>query len=259
MLFLQHIKGTEWECLLKPAKRLKAGDFVIIAGKYNVRIVEKNEEGICTVDVGCSVEEWYATLEKIGKMPLPPYITAPIQNNSEYQTSYAKIVGSAAAPTAGLHFTDEVFKKLTENNIAGEYVTLHVGLDTFQPVRVENIKEHKMHTEFYTIPSETSERLLIDKKKNKRIVAVGTTTVRVLESFGSSNCTKQNGNTDIFIYPGYEYTFVDAMITNFHLPKSTLIMMISAFAGKELIFKAYEEAMKQNYRFYSFGDAMLIV
>ena len=259
ILFLKHIKKGNWECLLKPAKRMKTGDKIILSDGHEVELLKKNEDGTCIVSVGEELNVWYQILEKIGEMPLPPYITEKIQDNSEYQTTYAKENGSAAAPTAGLHFTDLVFDKLRKQEIRQEYVTLHVGLDTFQPVRVDNIRDHKMHTEYYEIDEKTRQRLTKHKNEGKRIVAVGTTSVRVLESYGASDCKIASGNTDIFIYPGYKYTFVDAIITNFHLPKSTLIMMISAFTGKDLIMKAYNEAMQNNYRFYSFGDAMLIL
>lgn len=259
VLFLRHLNSSTWECLMKPGKRLKVGDSVVLGDSFPITIMEKHEDGICIVDTHHNMHDWYQILDSIGYMPLPPYITEPLHDNSEYQTRYALKNGSAAAPTAGLHFTDEVFQGLKEVQIKQEYVTLHVGLDTFQPVRVDTIQEHTMHSEYYEIDDATKDRLLAYKEHGKRIVAVGTTSVRVLESFGSSSKHETSGFTDIFIYPGYTFTMVDAMITNFHLPKSTLIMMISAFAGRELVMKAYDEAKKHNYRFYSFGDAMLIV
>jgi S-adenosylmethionine:tRNA ribosyltransferase-isomerase len=258
ILFLKNIINSTWECLLKPAKRLKVGDSIRVPGNHLIVLLEKREDGVCVVDVGLSHNDWIGVLDEWGHMPLPPYIKAPLEDKSEYQTVYAREHGSSAAPTAGLHFTEELLDELKRRNIGMEFVTLHVGLDTFQPVKVEEIQNHAMHSEFYCIDAITADRLLRYKKEGKRIIAVGTTAVRVLESWAQTDYTLHSNWTNLFIYPGYTYRFVDSIITNFHLPKSTLVMMISAFSGKELLFKAYEHAKKHNYRFYSFGDAMWI-
>ena len=200
-------------------------------------------------------------LDKLGTMPLPPYIHEKLEDQSRYQTVYAKYEGSAAAPTAGLHFTKELLKEIENKGVIITYVTLHVGLGTFRPVEVENILEHKMHSEFYTMNKETAGILNKAKSEKRRIIAVGTTSTRTLETIATNNdglFKECAGNTDIFIYPGYKFKAIDALITNFHLPKSTLVMLVSALAGKDNILNAYQEAIKEKYRFFSFGDAMFI-
>jgi len=200
-------------------------------------------------------------LDRIGIMPLPPYITASLKDKERYQTVYSKINGSAAAPTAGLHFTPELFEKLREKKVDIAEVTLHVGLGTFRPVKVENILEHHMHREAYSLSQDACNRINLAKQTGHRVVAVGTTSVRVLETVSGEDglVSPHEGETDIFIYPGYRFKTVDALITNFHLPESTLIMLVSAFAGRDLVMKAYQEAISEEYRFFSFGDAMLLL
>ena len=261
LLLLKELNDNMWECLARPCKRLKEGTIISFGdGILKARVVEKLEDGIVHVELiyqGILME----ILDKLGTMPLPPYIHEKLDDQSRYQTVYAKNIGSAAAPTAGLHFTKELLKEIENKGVIVTYVTLHVGLGTFRPVEVENVLEHKMHSEFYIMSEETAEILNQAKKENRRIVAVGTTSTRTLETIASQNnglfkaCM---GNTSIFIYPGYKFMAIDALITNFHLPKSTLVMLVSALAGKENILNAYNEAIKNKYRFFSFGDAMFI-
>ena len=259
-LLLLEDKGDSWEALVKPAKRIKKGDIISFGeGKLKAECIFEKEEGIKEFKLiysGILLE----TLEELGAMPLPPYIHEKLKDKERYQTVYSKVNGSSAAPTAGLHFTKHLLQEIEEKGIEILYVTLHVGLGTFRPVKVDNIKEHKMHSEYFEINNYTASRLNLAKKENRRIVAVGTTTTRVLESV----MTKYNEfkeckeHTDIFIYPGYKFKAIDALITNFHLPKSTLMMLVSALAGKENILKAYGIAVKEKYRFFSFGDSMMI-
>ena len=260
ILLLKELGEDNWECLARPGKRLKVGTVVSFGdGALKAKITEKLDDGIVHAKLiyeGILLE----ILEKLGTMPLPPYIHEKLEDQSRYQTVYAKYDGSAAAPTAGLHFTKELLKEIESNGVIVTYVTLHVGLGTFRPVEVENILDHKMHSEFYIMPKETADILNKAKKNNKRIIAVGTTSTRVLETVISKyNEFKEcSGNTDIFIYPGYRFKAINALITNFHLPKSTLVMLVSALAGKENILNAYNEAIKEKYRFFSFGDSMFI-
>jgi len=260
ILLLKEIENNVWESLTKPAKRVKVGTVVSFGeGKLKAKCIKELDDGIRHYELiydGILLE----ILEELGTMPLPPYIHESLENQDMYQTVYAKEVGSAAAPTAGLHFTDELLEKIKNKGINITYITLHVGLGTFRPVSVENIEEHEMHSEFYMMTRNTAEILNQTKKNNKKIVAVGTTTVRTLETIRSNNneFIETSGFTNIFIYPGYEYKAVDMIITNFHLPKSTLIMLISAFAGREKVLDAYKEAVNNKYYFFSFGDAMLI-
>lgn len=260
LLLLKEHDNDTWECLARPAKRVKIGTIISFGdgilkaicteiGEEGVRIFQLQYEGIL-----------YEILDRLGEMPLPPYIHKKLENKERYQTVYAKYEGSAAAPTAGLHFTKELLDKLLEKGIQIEYVTLHVGLGTFRPVAVEDVTKHKMHSEFYQMDKEVAETLNLAKKEGRRIIAVGTTTTRVLETIRKMYHTFQacSGWTDIFIYPGYQFEAIDALITNFHLPKSTLLMLVSALAGKEHIMHAYEEAVKNEYRFFSFGDSMFI-
>lgn len=260
LLLLKDIQGDIWEALTKPAKRIHVGTIISFGeGLLKAKCIEELDEGIRRYELiydGILLE----ILDKLGTMPLPPYIHEKLIDQSRYQTVYAKNIGSAAAPTAGLHFTKELLKKIEEKGINIAYVTLHVGLGTFRPVQVDNIKEHKMHTEYYEMSKETADILNKTKENNKKIIAVGTTSVRTLETiYNKYNTFKEcSGNTDIFIYPGYKFKAITYLITNFHLPKSTLIMLVSALAGRENILNAYKVAVENKYRFFSFGDSMLI-
>ena len=260
ILLLSRKDINTWEALTKPAKRLKLGTRIIFGDGLLIGVVkELQEEGIRTIEF--EYEGIFEdVLDRLGNMPLPPYIHEKLEDKERYQTVYSKVTGSSAAPTAGLHFTPEILLELKNKGVQIEYVTLHVGLRTFRPVKAESIFDHTMHKEYFEISEDVKNRLNEAKKNGKRIVCVGTTSVRTLESSANiiNNLDRDSGWTDIFIYPSYEFKFVDAMITNFHLPESTLIMMISAFAGKNYIMDAYEEAIKEKYRFFSFGDAMYI-
>lgn len=260
LLLLRNIENNEWLCLAKPAKRIKTGTIISFGnGKLKAKCLEVLDEGIRKIEFIYD-GIFYEILDELGSMPLPPYIKEKLEDKDRYQTVYAKNNGSAAAPTAGLHFTKELLKAIEEKGINICYITLHVGLGTFRPVNVEDVTKHKMHSEFYHMSKEVADILNNAKENNKRIIAVGTTSTRTLETIMSKyNCFKEtSGWTDIFIYPGYNFKAIDAQITNFHLPKSTLIMLISAFASKELIMKAYSIAVKHEYRFFSFGDSMFI-
>ena len=260
LLLLKNTKNNIYECLCKPAKRVKVGTIVTFGdGILKAKCIEVKEEGIREFEFLYD-GIFYEILDKLGEMPLPPYIHKKLKDKNRYQTVYAKNIGSAAAPTAGLHFTQELLEKLKNKGITICYVTLHVGLGTFRPVNVEDVTTHKMHSEFYTINEETAKILNQAKKDGKNIVSVGTTTTRVLETVINQYQTFKecSGYTSIFIYPGYQFKAVDSLITNFHLPKSTLIMLVSAFCSKEIIMNAYSEAIKNNYRFFSFGDSMFI-
>lgn len=260
ILMLKEENENVWECLSKPAKRIKIGTIVDFGnGKLKAECVGIGEEGIRKFKF-IYKGIFYEILDELGEMPLPPYIHEKLKQKDRYQTVYAKNIGSAAAPTAGLHFTLELLDKIKEKNIKIEYVTLHVGLGTFRPVSVENVKEHKMHSEFYVMSEETANVLNEAKKNNNRIISVGTTSTRTLETIMNlyGEFKECSGWTDIFIYPGYEFKAIDALITNFHLPKSTLVMLVSALAGKENILNAYKVAVDEKYRFFSFGDCMFI-
>ena len=257
ILMLKENSDNCWECLCKPAKRIKIGTVVDFGnGKLKAECIEIKDEGIRVFKL---IYEGilYEILDELGTMPLPPYIHEKLNDKNRYQTVYAKNDGSAAAPTAGLHFTPELLSKLKEKGVIVVPVTLHVGLGTFRPVNVEDVTKHKMHSEFYMMSKETAEIL---NNHKKRIIAVGTTSTRTLETIMNLYGTFKecSGWTEIFIYPGYKFKAVDALITNFHLPKSTLMMLVSALASKELIFKAYNEAIINKYRFFSFGDSMFI-
>ena len=259
LLLLKNIHDNIWECLAKPQKRLKVGTIISFAGILKAKVLEIKEEGITIVDLiydGILME----ILDKLGSMPLPPYIHEKLKNSNMYQTVYAKDYGSSAAPTAGLHFTEELLKKINKKGIKIVRVTLHVGLGTFRPVMVNNVKEHKMHSEHFIITKESCDILNEVRNSGGRIIAVGTTSVRVLETVLSKNkkFVPMESDTDIFIYPGYKFMGVDGLITNFHLPKSTLVMLVSAFATREIILNAYNIAVENKYRFFSFGDAMFI-
>lgn len=260
LLLLKNINGDNWECLVKPAKRVKEGTIISFgSGKLKAKCIKVGEEGIREFTFLYN-GIFYEILDELGSMPLPPYIKEKLTDKNRYQTVYAKNIGSAAAPTAGLHFTKELLSTIKAKGIQICYITLHVGLGTFRPVNVEDVTTHKMHSEFYSMSKDVADALNKAKKENKRIIAVGTTSTRTLETIMTKYGTlkETSGWTDIFIYPGYTFKAIDAQITNFHLPKSTLIMLVSAFATKEIILKAYEEAVKNKYRFFSFGDAMLI-
>lgn len=260
LLLLKNTQNNIYECLCKPAKRVKIGTIVTFGdGILKAKCIEAKEEGIREFEFLYD-GIFYEILDKLGEMPLPPYIHKKLKDKNRYQTVYAKNIGSAAAPTAGLHFTQELLEKLKNKGITICYVTLHVGLGTFRPVNVEDVTTHKMHSEFYTINEETAKILNQAKKDGKNIVSVGTTTTRVLETVMNQYQTFKacSGYTSIFIYPGYQFKAVDSLITNFHLPKSTLIMLVSAFCSKEIIMNAYSEAIKNSYRFFSFGDSMFI-
>lgn len=260
VLLLKNIKNNDWECLVKPAKRVREGTIVSFGnGLLKAKCIEVKEEGIRNFEFIYD-GIFYEILDKLGTMPLPPYIKVKLEDQSRYQTVYAKNIGSAAAPTAGLHFTKELLKKIENLGVTVCYITLHVGLGTFRPVNVEDVTKHKMHSEFYSMSKVTSDILNKAKAENKNIVAVGTTTTRTLETIiNKYNVFKEcSGWTDIFIYPGYTFRAIDSLITNFHLPKSTLIMLVSALSSKENIMNAYKHAVEEKYRFFSFGDAMFI-
>ncbi|KGM38154.1 tRNA preQ1(34) S-adenosylmethionine ribosyltransferase-isomerase QueA [Streptococcus sinensis] len=261
LLLLKNTQGDFWEVLAKPAKRLRVGAHVSFGdGRLTATVTEELEHGgrIVRFDYqGIFLE----VLESLGEMPLPPYIHEKLEDRERYQTVYAKENGSAAAPTAGLHFTEELLDKIGAKGIKLVYLTLHVGLGTFRPVSVDNLDEHEMHSEFYTLSEEAAETLRQVKASGHRVVAVGTTSIRTLETIGSKfdgQIQADSGWTNIFIKPGYQWKIVDAFSTNFHLPKSTLVMLVSAFAGRQLTLQAYEHAIAEYYRFFSFGDAMFI-
>lgn len=260
LLLLKDEVGDTWECLAKPQKRLKVGTIITFGnGELKAKVRETREEGITIVDLiydGILME----ILEHLGTMPLPPYIHEKLKEQDRYQTVYAKNYGSAAAPTAGLHFTTELLDKIKAKGIEIVHVTLHVGLGTFRPVNVEDVTKHVMHTEHYIVTKKAADKLNEIKANGGKIIAVGTTSVRTLETVISKNdkFVPSNDDTNIFIYPGFTFRAIDGLITNFHLPKSTLVMLVSAFSSKENIMNAYQEAIKHNYRFFSFGDAMFI-
>lgn len=260
ILLLKNIKDNTWECLAKPAKRIKEGTIISFGnGLLKAKCTMVGEEGIRHLDFIYD-GIFYEILDKLGTMPLPPYIKEKLEDQGRYQTVYAKEEGSAAAPTAGLHFTEDLLNKIKSKGITICYITLHVGLGTFRPVNVEDVTKHKMHSEFYTMNKETAQILNTAKKESRRIISVGTTTTRTLETIIAKygQFGEYSGWTDIFIYPGFKFKAIDGLITNFHLPKSTLVMLVSAFASREIILNAYQEAVKNEYRFFSFGDSMFI-
>lgn len=262
VLLLKHDKGDQWETLVKPAKRIKEGTKISFGdGRLTAVCVGTSDHGGRKLDFQYE-GIFYEVLDSLGEMPLPPYIKEQLEDRDRYQTVYAKDIGSAAAPTAGLHFTEELLKELKQKGVKLAFITLHVGLGTFRPVSVDDIKEHEMHAEFYQMSKETAELLNEVRASGGRIISVGTTSTRTLETIASANngvFAESNGWTNIFIYPGYEFKAIDGMVTNFHLPKSTLIMLISALAGREHVLGAYKLAVTERYRFFSFGDAMLIL
>ena len=259
-LLLKRVEGDKWECLAKPGKSAREGRrFTFGNGILKAQVIEVLENG------NRIVEFYYdgifeQVLDSLGEMPLAPYIHEKLEDKERYQTVYSKEKGSAAAPTAGLHFTKELLKKIEDKGVNIVYLTLHVGLGTFRPVKVENIENHNMHSEFYMLSKESAEVINETKKRGNRVISVGTTSTRTLETIGDENgmVKEQSGWTNIFIYPGYKFKVVDNLITNFHLPESTLIMLVSTLAGKENVMNAYNIAVKEKYRFFSFGDAMFI-
>ncbi len=260
ILLLKNLEKDNWECLVKPARRVKVGTIVSFGnGELKAKCIGEYEEGIRHFTLlydGILLE----ILEKLGTMPLPPYIHEKLKDQNRYQTVYAKEVGSAAAPTAGLHFTKELLKRIEDKGVHIAFITLHVGLGTFRPVSVSNVEEHEMHSEFYSMKKEVADLLNETRKNHHRIISVGTTSTRTLETIMSEHdhFVECSGWTKIFIYPGYTFKGIDALITNFHLPKSTLVMLVSALAGRENILNAYKIAVEEKYRFFSFGDAMFI-
>lgn len=261
-LLLEQKENMVWEILCRPGKKAKIGTkFIFGGGKLTAEIIDIFEDGNRLAKFSCD-SSIYTVLDEIGQMPLPPYIKEKLENNERYQTVYSNEVGSAAAPTAGLHFTTEQLEEIKAAGINIGKVTLHVGLGTFRPVKEENISEHKMHSEHYDLPSETAELINRTKANGGRVIAVGTTSCRTLESVATKfdgEIKPDEGNTDIFIYPGYQFKAIDGLITNFHLPESTLIMLVSAFLGKDKTMAAYKTAVEERYRFFSFGDAMIII
>ncbi|MEK4202897.1 tRNA preQ1(34) S-adenosylmethionine ribosyltransferase-isomerase QueA [Staphylococcus sp. FSL W8-1207] len=261
MLMLTQISGNDWEVLLKPAKRIKVGNKLSFGdGKIVAECIEELNQGgrIMRLHYEGILQE---RLDELGEMPLPPYIKERLDDQDRYQTVYAKASGSAAAPTAGLHFTDELLNRIKAKGINIAFITLHVGLGTFRPVSVDNIDDHEMHSEYYQMDQETAKLLNETKSKGHRVISVGTTSTRTLETIMQTNeaFKAQSGWTDIFIFPGYTFKAIDGLITNFHLPKSTLVMLVSAFSSRDYILNAYQQAVKSEYRFFSFGDAMLII
>lgn len=258
-LLLNKKTQDEWEIICRPGKKLKIGDIVEFSEKLSAEILAKREDGITLVKFYCD-GIFEAVLDELGNMPLPPYITKKLEDKERYQTVYAKERGSAAAPTAGLHFTPELLERIKKKGVDVVEVLLHVGLGTFRPVKVDDVEKHKMHSEYYSVSQDAAKRINEAREKGGRIIAVGTTSVRTLESTSTEDgkIVAGSGYTDIFIYPGYRYKAVDALITNFHLPESTLIMLVSAFAGYEETLNLYKMAVDRKYRFFSFGDAMFI-
>ena len=260
-LLLEQREQNVWEILCRPGKKAKIGSkFVFGGGKLTAEILDVLEDGNRIARFYCG-GSLFAVLDEIGQMPLPPYITKKLEDKERYQTVYSRETGSAAAPTAGLHFTLEQLDDLKSRGINIGYVTLHVGLGTFRPVKEENVQDHKMHSEFYVLPPETADLINRTKQSGGRVISVGTTSCRTLESVYKKcgRITADEGSTDIFIYPGYKFGAIDGLITNFHLPESTLIMLVSAFAGYENTMNAYKTAVEEKYRFFSFGDAMMII
>lgn len=260
-LLLKQKEEDVWECMAHPGKRLQPGHVVVFGqGVMKGEILQSLDNGNKLVKFTYDDDTFFEALDKVGKLPLPHYITEELKDGSLYQTEYAKVLGSAAAPTAGLHFTKELMARLEEKGVIIKYITLHVGIGTFRPVKTENIKEHEMHSEWFSVPRDTADEITRAKKEGRRVISVGTTSTRTLEAcYKAFGCVKAcSMDTSIFIYPGFEFGVIDGLITNFHLPESTLIMLVSAFAGYENTMKAYEHAVKEKYRFYSFGDAMFI-
>ncbi len=260
VLLLRALEEDVWEVLVKPGKKARVGQRLEFQEGMVGTVLELLEDGKRKIQFEHQAASIYEVLDRIGNMPLPPYITEQLKDKDRYQTVYAKDPGSAAAPTAGLHFTNEIIEKIKEMNVKVAPVTLHVGLGTFRPVKEQDLSKHIMHSEYFSIPDETARLIRETKAAGKRVISVGTTATRTLESGFDANLNliKKSGDTDIFIYPGYSFKVIDGLITNFHLPKSTLVMLVSALAGRENILNAYHEAVEEKYRFFSFGDAMFI-
>lgn len=257
-VLLKQISADTWECIAGPGKKAKEGKSFIFSDELSMTVTAVKEDGNRIIKFDYS-GNFYEILDRIGQMPLPPYIREKLEDKERYQTVYSKELGSAAAPTAGLHFTEDYLKKIAEKGIKIAYVTLHVGLGTFRPVKVDDIKDHKMHSEHYYISAETAKTINETKKNGKRVICVGTTSCRTIESAAQKGeITECSDDTSIFIYPGYKFKCMDALITNFHLPESTLIMLVSAFAGYDFTMKSYKHAVEERYRFFSFGDATFI-
>ena len=259
---LNNLGDDNWECITGPGRKAKPGDvFDFGDGLLKAEVLEVLENGNRVAHFSYDAPNIYEVLDKVGQMPLPHYITHELEDKDRYQTVYAKELGSAAAPTAGLHFTPELIKKIEDMGVNVAYVTLHVGIGTFRPVKADNIEDHEMHSEHYYVSEETAEKINNAKRNGGRIIAVGTTSCRTLESAADENgfLVKCENSTNIFIYPGYKFKCIDGLITNFHLPESTLIMLVSAFAGKENALNAYNKAIEERYRFFSFGDSMIII
>ncbi len=252
-IFLLHPHESHWIALAKPGKKLRLDDMITFDDSATARVINKHEDGTVELDFGKSAEDIFAWADRVGAVPTPPYVTQQLSNEKDYQTVYAKSIGSVAAPTAGFHFTPELIEKLKAQGISFATVTLHVGLGTFRPMKSDTLEGHQMHEEWLDVPEETLRLIQETRARGNHVIAVGTTTVRALES------DVRHGFTNIFITPGYHFKYIDGLITNFHLPKSTLLVLVSSFASRDLILRAYDEAIKNNYRFYSFGDAMLIV
>lgn len=259
VFLLENIEDDKWEVLVRPGKKMKIGTKCIFSDELSLEVIDIREDGNRIVEFFYN-GIFQEILDRLGNMPLPPYIKEKLKDKERYQTVYSKNPGSVAAPTAGLHFTKELLKKIEEKGVKLAYITLNVGLGTFRPVKVDDVKNHKMHSEFYQISKETADLINETKKNNKRIISTGTTTTRTIESVYKKNgkIKEDSGWTDIFIYPGFEFNVIDCQITNFHLPKSTLIMLVSALASKEIILDAYKDAVDKKYRFFSFGDAMFL-
>lgn len=260
-LLLEQKGDKLWEIICRPGKKAKVGtEFTFGGGRLKAKVIEVKDDGNRIVQFECE-GNFFTALEDVGQMPLPPYIKEKLENKERYQTVYSRELGSAAAPTAGLHFTPEMLDDLRSRGIRTAFVTLHVGLGTFRPVKEDNVLEHKMHSEHYCLPEETAELIRETKRNGGRVIAVGTTTCRTLESVATfyNEIAAHEGYTDIFIYPGYEFKCIDGLITNFHLPESTLIMLVSAFMGYDNTMNAYNEAVSERYRFFSFGDCMCIL
>ncbi|MBO5925396.1 MAG: tRNA preQ1(34) S-adenosylmethionine ribosyltransferase-isomerase QueA [Clostridia bacterium] len=260
VLLLRRINYTDWEVILKPGKRLQVGAEIIFSPQLSATVIERLEDGGRIIRFAFE-GVFEDILNNLGSVPLPPYIREKLSNTERYQTVYSKIEGSAAAPTAGLHFTPELIEKIKQKGVIFAEVLLHVGLSTFRPVKVEDVTTHKMHTEYYEVSQETADVINLARREGRRVIAVGTTTVRVLESVADNDgyLKEARGDTDIFIYPGYRYKAIDCLITNFHLPESTLIMLVSAFVGFDKTMSLYKTAVENKYRFFSFGDSMFLV
>ena len=260
VLLLRRINYTDWEVILKPGKRLQVGAEIIFSPQLSATVIERLEDGGRIIRFAFE-GVFEDILNDLGSVPLPPYIREKLSNTERYQTVYSKVEGSAAAPTAGLHFTPELIEKIKQKGVIFTEVLLHVGLSTFRPVKVEDVTTHKMHTEYYEVSQETADIINLARREGRRVIAVGTTTVRVLESVADNDgyLKEARGDTDIFIYPGYKYKAIDCLITNFHLPESTLIMLVSAFVGFDKTMSLYKTAVENRYRFFSFGDSMFLV